>query len=108
LGGGIGGGIGGYGFLEGGKKGGGVGLFLLKGWGVLIFQPGKKNTLRIRAIFGTVGFRRLINRSKELFGSVLSCSKPFLPTLGDFFCNFRDFFRFWLIFFTVLEIFSKG
>jgi hypothetical protein len=48
----------------------GVGLFLVKGWGVPFFEPGRKKTLGIRAIFSILGIQK--------------AQKTFLSPLGDF------------------------
>jgi hypothetical protein len=40
------------------KGGGGVGLFSVKGRGAPFFQPGRKKTLGIWVIFGTLGVQK--------------------------------------------------
>jgi hypothetical protein len=44
-----------------------VGLFSVKGWGVLIFQPGSKKTLGIMVILCSLGVQKAQKSPKRAF-----------------------------------------
>jgi hypothetical protein len=58
--------------VYGGIKGGGVGLFLAKGWGCTYFSAIEKKQLEIRPILYTSEVQKAQQLLKRAFGSVLT------------------------------------
>jgi hypothetical protein len=90
-----------YGFLGGwGYKGWGwVGLFSVKEWGVPFLQPGRKKTLGIRVICGTLGVQKSQKSLKRAFWVHFKQFKAVFTYFERFFAIFEIFCRFWLIFY---------
>jgi hypothetical protein len=66
-----------------------------------------ENTGHYRALLCTLGAQKAQNHSNKPLWFILSCFKPFLPTLGDF-SQFRDFLQILDDFLLNRRFFRKG
>jgi hypothetical protein len=87
------GGIGGYGFLGGYKGWGGRPFFgeRVGHGGVPFFQPGRKITLGIRVIFGTLGVQKAQKSLKRAFWVNFKQFKAVFIYFRRFFATFEIF-----------------